>query len=410
MQLQRVTFEVYVIVPQSLECGYRPGLPCRGSIPDATFPRFARKMTKRLFIETVGCQMNVLDSEMVVASLKQRGYEITSDTKSADAILFNTCSVREHAEEKVYSSLGKLKRMKTKHPEKIIGVIGCMAQNHQEQVFQRAPYVDMVVGPGQLHQIPDLLDRVRAGQGRQVEVSLGRKDGPVEQIKRSHETFDPLRDPTMRPTPYQAYVRIQIGCDKFCTYCIVPMVRGPEQGRPPEEILEEAKVVAEQGCLEVILLGQTVNSYQYTAGGKTTRLSDLLRQLHEIDGLKRLKFVTSYPKDMSLDLLENDCGTAEVLAVFACTCSKWQRCSAGADEARVHGGGLSRHDGPDSKHDPGLCCFERLYSRFFRGNGRRIPDDLRSDGRMSIQEQFYFQVQRPAGHESCTSVTRRCAR
>ena len=261
-------------------------------------------MSKRLFIETVGCQMNVLDSEMVVASLRQRGYQLTSEPKLADAILFNTCSVREHAEEKVYSSLGKLKRLKETNPEKIIGVIGCMAQNHQRQVFDRAPYVDMVVGPGQLHQIPQLLEDVAAGEGKQVEVSLGRKDGSLDQIKRSHETFDPLRDPEMRPTEYQAYIRIQIGCDKFCTYCIVPMVRGPEQGRPPHQIIEEAKLVAEQGCLEVILLGQTVNSYRYTEGDKTTRLSDLLRQLHEIDGLKRLKFVTSYPKDMTLDLLE----------------------------------------------------------------------------------------------------------
>lgn len=261
-------------------------------------------MSKRLFIETVGCQMNVLDSEMVVASLRQRGYQLTSEPKLADAILFNTCSVREHAEEKVYSSLGKLKRLKETNPEKIIGVIGCMAQNHQRQVFDRAPYVDMVVGPGQLHQIPQLLEDVAAGRGKQVEVSLGRKDGSLDQIKRSHETFDPLRDPEMRPTEYQAYIRIQIGCDKFCTYCIVPMVRGPEQGRPPHQIIEEAKLVAEQGCLEVILLGQTVNSYRYTEGGKTTRLSDLLRQLHEIDGLKRLKFVTSYPKDMTPDLLE----------------------------------------------------------------------------------------------------------
>ncbi len=260
-------------------------------------------MTKYLFIETVGCQMNVLDSEMVVASLRQRGYELTSDPKLADAILFNTCSVREHAEEKVYSSLGRLKRLKERHPDKIVGVVGCMAQNHQDQVFRRAPYVDMVVGPGQLHQIPDLLEKITQGEGRQIEVSLGRRDGSSEQIKRSHETFDPLRDPEMRPTPYQAYVRIQIGCDKFCTYCIVPMVRGPEQGRPPEQIVQEARVVADQGCLEVILLGQTVNSYRHRSHGKTTRLSDLLYQLHEIEKLQRLKFVTNYPKDMTPDLL-----------------------------------------------------------------------------------------------------------
>jgi tRNA-2-methylthio-N6-dimethylallyladenosine synthase len=134
-------------------------------------------------------------------------------------------------------------------------------------------------------------------------VSLGRKEGPVEQIKRSHETFDPLRDPTMRPAPFQAYLRIQIGCDKFCTYCIVPMTRGPEQGRPPEQILAEARVLADQGCKEITLIGQTVNSYKYTSGGRTTRLADLLHSLSAIDGIRRLKFVTNYPKDMTDDLL-----------------------------------------------------------------------------------------------------------
>ena len=261
-------------------------------------------MTKRLYIETVGCQMNVLDSEMVVADLRKRGYELEHELAAADVILFNTCSVREQAENKTYSALGRLRSFKKQHPEKIIGVIGCMAQKDQQLVMKRAPYVDLVVGPGQLARIPELIDEVAAGKGPQMAVSLGRKEGPVDQIKRSHETFDPLRDPTMRPTPFQAYLRIQIGCDKFCTYCIVPMTRGPEQGRPPEQILAEARVLADQGCKEITLIGQTVNSYKYTSGGRTTRLADLLHSLSEIDGIRRLKFVTNYPKDMTDDLLE----------------------------------------------------------------------------------------------------------
>jgi tRNA-2-methylthio-N6-dimethylallyladenosine synthase len=261
-------------------------------------------MTKRLYIETVGCQMNVLDSEMVVASLRRRGFELANDVASADVILFNTCSVREQAENKTYSALGRLRSFKRKHPEKILGVMGCMAQKDQQLVFSRAPYVDLVVGPGQLARIPELIDAVAAGRGPQLAVSLGRRDGPVEEIKRSHETFDPLRDPTMRPTPFQAYLRIQIGCDKFCTYCIVPMTRGPEQGRPAEQILAEARVLADQGCKELTLIGQTVNSYRYRSGGRTTRLSDLLSSLSEIGGIQRLKFVTNYPKDMTDDLLE----------------------------------------------------------------------------------------------------------
>jgi tRNA-2-methylthio-N6-dimethylallyladenosine synthase len=248
--------------------------------------------------------MNVLDSEMVVADLKKRGYELARDLHAADVILFNTCSVREQAENKTYSALGRLRSFKKEHPEKIIGVMGCMAQKDQQLVFSRAPYVDLVVGPGQLARIPDLLDEVATGKGQQMAVSLGRKDGPIADIKRSHETFDPLRDPTMRPTQFQAYLRIQIGCDKFCTYCIVPMTRGPEQGRPPDQILAEARVLADQGCKEITLIGQTVNSYRFTAGGRTTRLSDLLYALHDIDGIQRLKFVTNYPKDMTDDLLQ----------------------------------------------------------------------------------------------------------
>lgn len=260
-------------------------------------------MTKRLYIETVGCQMNMLDSEMVVASLRRDGYELTTSKHQADAILFNTCSVRQHAEDKTYSALGQLRKIKQSHPKKVIGVMGCMAQKDQQLIFERAPYVDFIVGPGQLQQVPQLIRNARDGSDQQTAVGLNRKDGSLEEIKRSHETFDPLRDPTMRPTPFQAYLRIQIGCDKFCTYCIVPSTRGPEQGRSPAQIVSEARTLADQGCLEITLLGQTVNSYAYRDNGKTTRLADLLYMLHEIEGLKRLKFVTNYPKDMTDDLL-----------------------------------------------------------------------------------------------------------
>ncbi len=257
----------------------------------------------RLYIETVGCQMNMLDSEMVVASLRQRGYELASSVSDADTILFNTCSVREQAENKTYSALGRLKNEKKKHPHKIIGVMGCMAQKDQRLIFDKAPFVDIVVGPGQLQQIPDLLDKVRREGGQLTALSMGRTDGAIREIKRSHETFDPLRDPSMRPTPFQAFLRIQIGCDKFCTYCIVPMTRGPEQGRPPAQILDEARILADQGCKEITLLGQTVNSYQFRDESGTTKLSDLLNQLHDIDGIQRIKFVTNYPKDMTVELL-----------------------------------------------------------------------------------------------------------
>jgi tRNA-2-methylthio-N6-dimethylallyladenosine synthase len=259
----------------------------------------------KLYIETVGCQMNMLDSEMVVASLRSRGYTLTDNTQDADTILFNTCSVRQHAEDKIYSALGRLRLEKQKHPEKIIGVMGCMAQKDQALIFQRAPYVDLIVGPGQLQQVPEMLDKARSGTKQQMAVSLGRRDGSLNEIKRSHETFDPLRDPTMRPTPFQAYLRIQIGCDKFCTYCVVPNTRGPEQGRPPEQIVAEARVLADQGCKEITLLGQTVNSYLFRhPDGSRTDMSALLAALHEVEGIRRIKFVTNYPKDMTIQLLE----------------------------------------------------------------------------------------------------------
>ena len=258
----------------------------------------------RLYIDTVGCQMNVLDSEMVVADLRRQGYELAGSIAEADTVLFNTCSVREQAENKTYSALGRLKEEKKKHPDKIIGVMGCMAQKDQKLIFKKAPFVDIVVGPGQLKEIPGLIEKARREGGQHTAVGLGRKDGKLDIIKRSHETFDPLRDPSMRPTPFQAFLRIQIGCDKFCTYCIVPMTRGPEQGRDPQQIFDEAVILADQGAKEITLLGQTVNSYRHLAADKTeTRLADLLHKLHDIKGIERIKFVTSYPKDMTYDLL-----------------------------------------------------------------------------------------------------------
>jgi tRNA-2-methylthio-N6-dimethylallyladenosine synthase len=241
-----------------------------------------------------------------VASLRKEGYELTANVREADTILFNTCSVRQHAEDKIYSALGRLKNAKREHPDKVIGVLGCMAQKDQALIFKRAPYVDLVVGPGQLHQVPALVREVRSqgsSRSQRMEISLGRTDGSRHEIERSHESFDPLRDPAMRPTPYQAYVRIMIGCDKFCTYCIVPSVRGPEQSRPPAAILAEARQLASEGCKEITLLGQTVNSYRFREGERTWRLSDLLAALHEVGGIGRIKFVTNYPKDMTDDLL-----------------------------------------------------------------------------------------------------------
>lgn len=258
----------------------------------------------KLFIETVGCQMNMLDSELVVAALRQQGYELTPEIADADTVLFNTCSVREHAEHKIYSALGRLKFSKRARPQQVIGVLGCMAQKDQELVFQKAPHVDIVVGTGQLAEIPRLIDEARVSRQRAVAVSLDRKEGTRTEVSSSFQSYDPLREPAMRPSPYQAFVRIMFGCDKFCTYCVVPMTRGPEQSRSPADILKECRVLVDQGVKEVTLLGQTVNSFRFVEDGRTWRLSDLLAAISEIDGLLRLKFVTNYPRDMTDDLLQ----------------------------------------------------------------------------------------------------------
>lgn len=256
-----------------------------------------------LYIETVGCQMNMLDSELVVAALRKQGFELTADVAQADTVLFNTCSVREHAEHKIYSALGRLKYSRRQRPNQVIGVIGCMAQKDQNVVFQRAPHVDLVVGTGQLAQIPDLVEQARADRQQRLAVSLDRRDATRQAVSDSFQSYDPLRDPEMRPSPYQAFVRIMIGCDKFCTYCVVPMTRGPEQSRPPRDIIREVRQLVQEGVKEVTLLGQTVNSYKYTEEGRLLRLSDLIAAFHDTPGLERIKFVTNFPRDMGNDLL-----------------------------------------------------------------------------------------------------------
>lgn len=262
-------------------------------------------MARKVYIETVGCQMNVLDSELVVGSLRRQGYELTAMLAEADVVLFNTCSVRQHAEDKIYSALGRLRHTKERRPDRVIGVLGCMAQKDQELILRRAPHVDVICGTGQLARLPEMIAAVEQKGGRQIALSLARTEGSRQEVTRSFESYDPLREAALRPSRFQAYVRIMFGCDKFCTYCIVPSVRGPEQSRPAEEIAAEVRHLAGEGVKEVTLLGQTVNSYHHQSGdGRSHRLADLLALVHDTPGIERIKFVTNFPKDMSDDLLD----------------------------------------------------------------------------------------------------------
>src|SRR5437899_405489 len=256
-------------------------------------------MAKKLYIETVGCQMNVLDSELVVGSLRRQGYELIHEATEADVILFNTCSVRQHAEDKIYSALGRLRSHKQRHPSKILGVLGCMAQKDQQLIRRRAPHVDIVCGTGQLARLPELIAEVERTGRPQLALSLDRNEASRPEVERSFESYDPLRDPSMRPSPFQAYVRIMIGCDKFCTYCIVPQVRGPEQSRHPDHIAAEVRQLAGEGCKEVTLLGQTANSCKYDLGdGRPSRLTEFVSKIHDTSRIERIKFITNFPRDM----------------------------------------------------------------------------------------------------------------
>jgi len=253
------------------------------------------------YLETFGCQMNVLDSQLVEGQLRAQGMRPVRSYRDADVVLFNTCSVRQHAEDKVLSRLGQLKRWKRRRPETIVGVIGCMAERQKEGLFVRAPHVDLLCGPGELNRLPALIEEVRERHERATALagSLSRR---TELLARALE-YDSLEalDLSRRPGPedrvLQSYIRVQRGCDKFCTFCVVPFTRGPERSRPPEHIVAEARMLAERGCREITLLGQTVNSYAYLEEGRPVRFAQLLERVQAVEGIDRIRFVTSFPAD-----------------------------------------------------------------------------------------------------------------
>lgn len=263
-------------------------------------------IAKRYYLETFGCQMNVLDSQLVEGQLRAQGLERTESFRDADVVLFNTCSVRQHAEDKVLSRLGQLKRVKQRRPETIVGVIGCMAEREKEGLFAKAPHVDLLCGPGELNRLPVLLDEVVERHER-VTALAGTVSRRTEVLQRaleydSLEALDLSRSPGPGENVLQSYIRVQRGCDKFCTYCVVPFTRGPERSRPATHIVEEARRLADQGCREITLLGQTVNSYVSQEDGRPVRFAHLLERVHAVDGIDRIRFVTSFPADWDEDI------------------------------------------------------------------------------------------------------------
>ncbi|MFO0972740.1 MAG: tRNA (N6-isopentenyl adenosine(37)-C2)-methylthiotransferase MiaB [Phycisphaerae bacterium] len=267
-----------------------------------------------VYLETFGCQMNVLDSELVLGELLSEGWRPTDDATAADLVILNTCSVRQHAEDKVRSRLGQLRSRHVARRERIIAVIGCMAERDGDGLLARMPQVDILAGPSELHRVPALVADVLATRRRAIALSGRLRDwstGP--QTVAAHtdlESLDSARHHGLAaasaggPGRFQAYVRITRGCNKWCTFCVVPMTRGPEVHRPAEQIIAEVGRLADAGVVEVTLLGQTINHYAHDDGSRTTTFADLLRRVHDrVPHLPRLRFVTSYPRDFSDDAL-----------------------------------------------------------------------------------------------------------
>jgi tRNA-2-methylthio-N6-dimethylallyladenosine synthase len=246
------------------------------------------KQGKTFYIETFGCQMNAHDSEKVIGTLLHEGYSQVEAEQEADLILYNTCSIRDKAEQKVFNRLNDYKKL---HKEgKRFGVLGCVAQQEGEKIFERAPYVSLVSGSASYRKLPEMIARLEAGESH----ITGLDD------RKTEETFE--TEFTARSNPYRGYITIIEGCDKFCAYCVVPYTRGKERSRTSNSVLAEAQRMAESGYTEIQLLGQNVNSYRDPEGKRS--FAELLAAVGEINGIRRVRFTTSHPRDFTRDIVE----------------------------------------------------------------------------------------------------------
>jgi tRNA-2-methylthio-N6-dimethylallyladenosine synthase len=254
-------------------------------------------MSRTYEVRTYGCQMNVHDSERLSGLLEEAGYVRAPSGEDPDLIVFNTCAVRENADNRLYGNLGHLRPMKVANPDLQIAVGGCLAQKDRSTIVDRAPWVDVVFGTHNIAALPDLLERARVRNEAQVEI--------LEQL----EAF-PSNLPTRRESVYSGWVAISVGCNNTCTFCIVPSLRGKEEDRPPEDIIAEVSALAADGVLEVTLLGQNVNAYRY---GGTHGFADLLRACGEVPGLRRVRFTSPHPRDFTDDVIEAMAQTPNVM-------------------------------------------------------------------------------------------------
>jgi tRNA-2-methylthio-N6-dimethylallyladenosine synthase len=258
---------------------------------------------KKVFVKTYGCQMNVYDSQRMGEALVSDGYELTEKPDSADLILLNTCHIREKAAEKIYSELGRYKKLKAKKPSLKIGVTGCVAQAEGKEIIKRQPLVDLVVGPQAYHRLPKMLQNLSEGK-RSIDIEFPTEDKFLH-LPKMHVT----------KLPPAAFLTVQEGCDKFCAFCVVPYTRGAEVSRSPKHLIAEAQGLVEKGVVEITLLGQNVNGYLFENVGDGWDLARLISELAKIPDLKRIRFTTSHPNDMS-DSLINIFGNEEKLMPY----------------------------------------------------------------------------------------------
>ena len=245
---------------------------------------------KKVFLKTYGCQMNVYDSERIMESLSENGYKQTNNLNESDLIIFNTCHIREKAAEKLYSDIGRLKKIRK---EKKIIVAGCVAQAEDKQIIQRMPEVDLVIGPQTYHKIPDLVSKLNK------KVKYVETDFPIE------NKFNLLKKRVRSEKKPSAFLTIQEGCDKFCTFCVVPYTRGAEYSRTTKELIEETKQLLSQGVSEITLLGQNVNAYHGEGlNGGISNLADLIYELSKLAGLERIRYTTNHPVDVNQELID----------------------------------------------------------------------------------------------------------
>ena len=251
------------------------------------------KKIEKLFVKTYGCQMNVFDSERIEESLGTLGIQKVNKPQASDLILLNTCHIREKAAEKVYSEIGRLKRIKSKNPGIKIGIIGCVAQAEGKEIMNRAGIVDMVLGPQVYHRLPDIIQRIQNGE------KVVDTDFPPE------DKFETLGQNRHKKRSACSFLTVQEGCDKFCSFCVVPYTRGAEVSRNPEVIIKEANDLVASGVKEITLLGQNVNAYlAKNNAGLDLGLADLIKKICVISDLKRLRFITSHPRDMTNNLID----------------------------------------------------------------------------------------------------------